>query len=129
MKTYLAFALRVVGLILVFSTMDIMDILPKWTDATPNTTDAIANTVVTLALMVVIGLSKTMIICAAIFVLYFLPWMLASERHSRHELAIFWLTFFLGWTVIGWVIALVWACMDDGRPATTVQSEFTQMAG
>ena len=53
--------------------------------------------------------------CVAVFVLYFLPWIVAWERHHRHELAIFWLNLLLGWCGIAWVIAFVWACTDDGR--------------
>lgn len=47
--------------------------------------------------------------------LYFVPLVVASNRRHRQVLAIGVLNFFLGWTLIGWVIALVWACIvsDD----------------
>jgi uncharacterized membrane protein len=41
--------------------------------------------------------------------LYFTPALVARRRHSRNTLAIFVLNLFLGWTLLGWVIALVWA--------------------
>jgi len=46
-------------------------------------------------------------------VLYFLPSIIALARSKRNLLAIFLLNFFLGWTAIGWVVALVWAVTAD----------------
>jgi hypothetical protein len=46
-------------------------------------------------------------------VLYFLPAIIAFGRSKRDAGAIFVLNFFLGWTAIGWVIALVWALRQD----------------
>jgi hypothetical protein len=44
-------------------------------------------------------------------VMYFLPAIIA---HNKRDFAgIFLLNFFLGWTVIGWFIALIWACASD----------------
>jgi hypothetical protein len=42
-------------------------------------------------------------------VIYFLPTIIAFARRHRNTLAIFLVNCFLGWTFIGWVIALVWA--------------------
>lgn len=41
--------------------------------------------------------------------LYFLPTILAVTRKHPNTLAIFLLNFFLGWSFIGWVVALVWS--------------------
>lgn len=41
--------------------------------------------------------------------LYFLPALVANQRRHRQGNAIFVLNFFLGWTVIGWIAALVWS--------------------
>jgi len=41
--------------------------------------------------------------------LYFLPTILALIRKHPDTLAIFLLNFFLGWSFIGWVVALVWS--------------------
>jgi hypothetical protein len=46
-------------------------------------------------------------------VLYFLPSIIALARSKRDLLAIFLLNFFLGWSVIGWIVALVWAAKND----------------
>lgn len=40
---------------------------------------------------------------------YFLPTLIASGRHLPERIAIAMLNLFLGWTVIGWFIALIWA--------------------
>lgn len=47
--------------------------------------------------------------------IHFLPTIIAALRHSRHTLAIFFINLFLGWTVIGWVVALIWACTSEPR--------------
>jgi hypothetical protein len=47
------------------------------------------------------------------FVMYFLPSIIALARSKRDLTAIFLLNFFLGWTMIGWVVALVWAVKTD----------------
>lgn len=47
------------------------------------------------------------------FVFYFLPAIIAFARSKRDAMSILVLNFFLGWTAIGWVIALVWALKQD----------------
>lgn len=39
--------------------------------------------------------------------MYFLPSILAHQKHNFA--AIFLVNLFLGWTVIGWIVALIWA--------------------
>lgn len=46
--------------------------------------------------------------------LYFLPTIIAFFRNKRNKGAIFALNFFLGITVIGWIISLIWALTHDG---------------
>ncbi len=51
------------------------------------------------------------------FVFYFLPSIVALVRGKRDTLSICLLNFFLGWTLAGWIIALVWAFkVDVGIP-------------
>ncbi len=54
--------------------------------------------------------------------MYFLPALLA--RNKSDFTSIFLLNLFLGWTFIGWVIALVWALSAEPqpRPAAAPQS-------
>lgn len=41
---------------------------------------------------------------------YFLPWAIAATRGNSNSGGIGLLTLFLGWTFVGWVVALVMAC-------------------
>jgi len=45
--------------------------------------------------------------------MYFLPSIIALARNKRDTLAIFLLNLFLGWSVIGWIVALVWAAKHE----------------
>lgn len=53
-----------------------------------------------------------MILIALSISLYFLPVIIAAIRNMRHAVAISVLTVVAGWTFVGWVVALVWACLD-----------------
>lgn len=44
---------------------------------------------------------------------YFLPSIIGHEKRSFA--GIFVVNLLLGWTVIGWIVALVWACSDEHR--------------
>lgn len=50
-------------------------------------------------------------------IIYFAPTVNAMLRDHKNSGAIGTLNFFLGWTVLGWVIALVWSMTDYVRPA------------
>ena len=65
-----------------------------------------------------------LLISLLIFILlYFLPSLVAAHRSKDNQIAIFVLNTCLGWTLIGWVVALVWACTNEQtRPATTSAS-------
>ncbi len=52
----------------------------------------------------------------------FVPALVAFQRHHRNRMAIAVLDLLVGWTFIGWVVALVWACTKDVEPASTVKS-------
>ncbi|MBA8796119.1 hypothetical protein FHX74_003760 [Friedmanniella endophytica] len=49
--------------------------------------------------------------------LYLLPWAVAATRNKRNVVAIALINLFLGWSLVGWVAALVMACLNDDRPA------------
>ncbi len=44
---------------------------------------------------------------------YFLPVAIAFNRRRANTGAIFALNLFLGWSLIGWVVALVWALKEE----------------
>ena len=41
--------------------------------------------------------------------IYFLPGIIALQRHHHNAVAILVFDLLLGWTFLGWVLALVWA--------------------
>ncbi len=55
----------------------------------------------------------TSLLILVIFAVYMLPAIVAYRRNHRQAMAITVLSFFLGWSLIGWVVALVWACTTD----------------
>ena len=59
-----------------------------------------------------IGVGEIVIFAIVLF-LYFIPAMVA-RKHKNHP-AILVLNLLLGWTVLGWIGALIWALTDDGR--------------
>ena len=50
---------------------------------------------------------------------YFLPWAIAATRGKSNSLLIGLINFLVGWTVIGWVAALVMACLAHQVIAVT----------
>ena len=60
-------------------------------------------------------------ISALIFFLYFLPSIIAN--YKRNFWSIFALNLLLGWSLIGWVFALVWALKKDEQIVKLEQNE------
>jgi Superinfection immunity protein len=46
--------------------------------------------------------------------MYFLPTIIGRNKSDAG--LIFVVNFFLGWTVVGWIVAFIWACAADTRP-------------
>lgn len=44
-----------------------------------------------------------------LFALYFVPWIIAASRNHHNRSSIALLNLLLGWTFIGWVVALIWS--------------------
>jgi hypothetical protein len=57
-----------------------------------------------------------LILLAFLLVLYFLPAVVAYSRHHHQLVPILLINLFFGWTVLGWIGALIWACMHISRP-------------
>ena len=53
------------------------------------------------------------ILVAILSLFYFLPFAVAFNRKRANTGAIFALNLFLGWSLIGWVVALVWALKEE----------------
>ena len=41
------------------------------------------------------------------------PYFIARSRKAVHTVAILWLSLTMGWTVVGWISAFMWAYMDN----------------
>ena len=52
-----------------------------------------------------------LLVIVLIFAVYFLPTLVAVLRQHKNRIAIFLLNLFLGWSVLGWVVSLVWSAM------------------
>lgn len=59
------------------------------------------------------------IILSLAVVLYLLPTGIASHRRHRNMTPIMLVNIFLGWTVVGWLVALIWSTTSntEGPPA------------
>ena len=56
------------------------------------------------------GLAFPVLVIAALF--YFVPAIVAGTREHHQTFAIVILNVVGGWTLVGWVVALVWACTE-----------------
>ena len=52
------------------------------------------------------------------FIYYLLPAIISSEWHTKHFDAILFTHLVLGWTVFGWIAALIWAIVETPQEAT-----------
>jgi hypothetical protein len=50
-----------------------------------------------------------------VLVIYFAPSIVGELRRHRNAMAINVVNIFLGWTLVGWVVALAWAFTDNVR--------------
>ena len=58
---------------------------------------------------------------------YFIPSMLAGLRSHPRPWAVFLVNLFLGWTLVGWLVAMAWAVKRHSG-TTTVKSYFDSIA-
>ena len=62
------------------------------------------------------GMEEWLIVLVPLFLIaYFLPFFVAAGRKHRFSTAIGLINLLLGWTVIGWLAAIVWAVNRDVR--------------
>lgn len=60
---------------------------------------------------------------ALVVVIYFAPTMTASHRWHKNTGPIMLINLFLGWTLIGWLVALVWSMTDNTDDAGRIAAE------
>jgi hypothetical protein len=88
---------------------------PDNTVAPPPTRPPVSVSAAAVGAIVAVGLFVILSIA-----IYFIPTLVAMSRHKRNAGAIFALNLFLGWTLLGWVGALVWALLADSHLVRTV---------
>jgi hypothetical protein len=65
----------------------------------------------------------TLMVLAFLAGLYFLPWIVANQRKVPNEGSIAVLNIFLGWTLVGWVVALAMAARSMPKAVSTDSAE------
>jgi len=55
------------------------------------------------------------IFMGAVLLFYFLPAIIAYDNHKRGAWAILAINFLLGWSVIGWIVALILAIVEKEK--------------
>ncbi len=85
-----------------------------------------------LLIAIVVSMSeRTLVTLAWViggFALYFLPTLIARNKHNANSVAV--INLFLGWTFIGWIIALAMAVNNPPaqQPVTVQQSKAAAVA-
>jgi hypothetical protein len=62
------------------------------------------------------GIIVSLIVGLIGMLMYYIPTMVAAGKHHNSTLGIFLTNLLLGWTGIGWLVALIWA-LTNPRPA------------
>lgn len=75
------------------------------------------------------GIALATIFVMPAIVAYLLPTYIATFRNAPRLSSIFLLNLLSGWTFLGWIAALVWACVDikKNRPQVIVQHIYHQL--
>ncbi len=66
------------------------------------------------------GMLGGTVIMMVLMLVYLLPTLIAAARRTQNRIAILSLNLLLGWTLIGWVVALVWSLSRVTAKAETV---------
>ncbi len=59
---------------------------------------------------------------AAGLALYFLPSIIGFRKNQPNKVSILLLNLFLGWSLVGWVISLVWATKKESLPVQVINN-------
>ena len=66
-----------------------------------------------------VSLGLMIFILAVIF--YFIPTIISSERKTAHFNMILFINLVFGWTVLGWIAALIWTIVEASTKPTVEQ--------
>ena len=59
-------------------------------------------------------------LCLSGFIFYFIPTFVAINKNHPQCFPIEIINLFLGWSLLGWVVALVWACMENNTKSENI---------
>jgi len=61
-----------------------------------------------------------LLLYALAVLIYLLPWIIAAVRNHANLAPIALVNILLGWTLLGWIVALIWSATDNVvRPKAT----------
>jgi hypothetical protein len=69
-----------------------------------------------------------LVLFAVLLVPYLLPSVIAYRRWHKNFKAIFALNILLGWTLLGWIVCLVWSFTSDTKSEKTDDAEIKNIA-
>ena len=64
---------------------------------------------------------ETFLFGVIIFAIYFLPSIIGYKHRNANSICL--LNLFLGWTLIGWVVAIIWAVSEDKKETIIVDNK------
>jgi nitrate reductase gamma subunit len=68
-----------------------------------------------------------LLLLAGIVGFYFLPTIIAKSRAHTSAMGIFVLNLLLGWTILGWIVALVWAFSGKDNSGEASRQRYEKM--
>lgn len=69
-----------------------------------------------------LGTSELAILTLPLLLVYFIPTIVALSRKKTNRASIFLLNLLLGWTFVGWVVALIWSFSTDNKQTVIVNN-------
>jgi T4 superinfection immunity protein len=66
-----------------------------------------------------VHLAIVLFVLSIFCVAYFIPSVIAFSIRKANRFAILGLNLFLGWTVVGWIVAIVWVMKTDSMTPPT----------
>jgi NhaP-type Na+/H+ or K+/H+ antiporter len=69
------------------------------------------------------------LVCIVSLFIWILPGIIASNRKHHNTAAIWAITLLLGWSFVGWVVALVWAFTNPPPQQITISNDGKRLNG
>lgn len=65
---------------------------------------------------IILGVVVGGLLALIVIGIYFFPTTVAEKRNAKNKAGILILNLFFGWTLMGWVAALIWAVVAEPQP-------------